>query len=97
MPFVGREAELDLLQNAYARAVQTQRAHTVTVFGEPGIGKSRLIHEFVEGVERATVLRGRSVNEAAAALDTSVDAVKSRVYYALRALRVVLSERGVLS
>src|SRR6266511_2818322 len=31
------------------------------VFGEPGIGKSRLVHEFTDGVERATVLRGRSL------------------------------------
>ena len=44
-----------------------------------------------------TVLRGRTVNEAAATLEISVDAVKSRVYYALRALRVVLAERGMLS
>ena len=43
-----------------------------------------------------TVLRGRTVNEAAKALEIPVDAVKSRVYYALRALRVVLTERGVL-
>ena len=43
-----------------------------------------------------TVLRGRTVNEAAAALGISVDAVKLRVYYALRALRVVLAEHGVL-
>ena len=58
-PFVGREVELELLHNTYARAVRDRRAHLVTVFGEPGIGKSRLVHEFVEGVERATVLRGR--------------------------------------
>src|SRR5947208_2184169 len=57
--FVGREVELELLHNTYARAVRDRRAHLVTVFGEPGIGKSRLVHEFVEGVERATVLRGR--------------------------------------
>ena len=31
----------------YARAVRDRRAHLVTVFGEPGIGKSRLIREFV--------------------------------------------------
>src|SRR5436190_15668974 len=58
-PFIGREAELDLLSNTFARAVRDRRAHLVTVFGEPGIGKSRLVHEFVEGVERATILRGR--------------------------------------
>ena len=58
-PFVGREGELELLHNAYARAVRDRRAHLATVFGEPGIGKSRLVHEFVEGIERATILRGR--------------------------------------
>jgi len=58
-PFVGREGELELLHNAYARAVRDRRAHLATVFGEPGIGKSRLVHEFVEGIERATILHGR--------------------------------------
>src|SRR5512132_2187721 len=60
-PFVGREIELQLLENTFARAVRDNRAHLVTVFGEPGIGKSRLVYEFVESVERATVLRGRSL------------------------------------
>ncbi len=60
-PLVGREGELELLQNTYARTVRDRRAHLVTVFGEPGIGKSRLVHEFVEGIERATILRGRSL------------------------------------
>jgi predicted ATPase/class 3 adenylate cyclase len=58
-PLVGREAELELLQNTYARTVRDRRAHLVTIFGEPGIGKSRLLHEFVEGIERATILQGR--------------------------------------
>ena len=32
----------------------------MSVFGAPGIGKSRLVHEFAAGLdERATVLRGR--------------------------------------
>ncbi|HEX7310851.1 MAG TPA: AAA family ATPase, partial [Gaiellaceae bacterium] len=60
-PFVGRDVELDLLHNTYSRAVRDRRAHLVTVFGEPGIGKSRLIREFAEGIERATILRGRSL------------------------------------
>jgi RNA polymerase sigma-70 factor, ECF subfamily len=42
-----------------------------------------------------TILRDRSVNEAAAVLGVPVGTVKSRVYYALRALRVALEERGV--
>ena len=58
-PLVGRDAELELLQNTYARAVRDRRAQLVTIFGEPGIGKSRLVYEFVESIERATILRGR--------------------------------------
>jgi RNA polymerase sigma-70 factor (ECF subfamily) len=42
-----------------------------------------------------TILRDRTVNEAAEALGIPVGTVKSRVYYALKALRVALAERGV--
>ncbi|XVQ12882.1 sigma-70 family RNA polymerase sigma factor [Spirillospora sp. CA-255316] len=42
-----------------------------------------------------TVLRDRTVNQAAEVLGIPVGTVKSRVYYALRALRVALEERGV--
>ncbi|XRQ04403.1 sigma-70 family RNA polymerase sigma factor [Actinomadura welshii] len=44
-----------------------------------------------------TVLRDRTVNQAAEYLGIPVGTVKSRVYYALRALRVALEERGVTS
>jgi class 3 adenylate cyclase/tetratricopeptide (TPR) repeat protein len=60
-PYVGREEELDLLHNAYARAARDRRAQLVTIFGEPGIGKSRLAREFFSGLERTTVLSGRSL------------------------------------
>lgn len=42
-----------------------------------------------------TILRDRTVNEAAETLGIPVGTVKSRVYYAVRALRVVLEEKGV--
>jgi RNA polymerase sigma-70 factor (ECF subfamily) len=42
-----------------------------------------------------TILRDRTVNQAAEALGIPVGTVKSRVYYAVRALRVVLEEKGV--
>jgi RNA polymerase sigma-70 factor (ECF subfamily) len=42
-----------------------------------------------------TILRDHTVNEAAESLGIPVGTVKSRVYYALKALRVVLAERGV--
>jgi RNA polymerase sigma-70 factor (ECF subfamily) len=40
-------------------------------------------------------MRHRSVNEAADILGIPLGTAKSRVYYALRALRIVLEERGV--
>ncbi len=58
-PFVGREAELELLANTFERTVRDSRAHLVTVYGEPGVGKSRLVREFVSSLEGATVLSGR--------------------------------------
>ncbi|HEX6489918.1 MAG TPA: AAA family ATPase [Gaiellaceae bacterium] len=60
-PLVGRDAELELLQNTYERAVRGRRAHLFTVYGDPGVGKSRLAREFLEGLEGATVLFGRSL------------------------------------
>ncbi len=59
--FVGREHELELLHNSYDRTVRDRRTTLVTVFGDPGVGKSRLVDEFTAGVERATVLTGRAL------------------------------------
>jgi RNA polymerase sigma-70 factor (ECF subfamily) len=55
----------------------------------------RLLSPAHREVLNETILRDRTVNEAAEALGIPVGTVKSRVYYALRALRVVLAERGV--
>jgi tetratricopeptide (TPR) repeat protein len=41
--------------------VRDRRAHLVTIYGEPGVGKSRLAREFVSTLEGATVLVGRSL------------------------------------
>jgi RNA polymerase sigma-70 factor, ECF subfamily len=43
-----------------------------------------------------TILRDRTVNQAAQVLGIPVGTVKSRVYYALRALHAVLAEREIL-
>jgi class 3 adenylate cyclase/tetratricopeptide (TPR) repeat protein len=58
-PLIGRESELELLENTFTRTVRDERATLVTLYGEAGVGKSRLAREFVDGLERATVLRGR--------------------------------------
>ena len=58
-PLVGRESELELLENTFARIVRDRRAALFTIYGDPGVGKSRLAREFVAGLEGATVLSGR--------------------------------------
>jgi tetratricopeptide (TPR) repeat protein len=58
-PLVGRDVELALLRNTFERTVRDRRAHLVTIYGEPGVGKSRLARDFVAGLEGATVLVGR--------------------------------------
>jgi len=60
-PFVGRLSELDLLENTLARTIRDRRPHVFTVYGEPGVGKSRLIREFLAGVEGTTILSGRAL------------------------------------
>ena len=59
-PMVGRGDELAMLLATYTRAVDTRQPQLVTVFGQPGIGKSRLARELLEGVaSEARVLVGR--------------------------------------
>ena len=60
-PFVGREAELELLQNTLERTVRDRRPHVFTIYGEPGVGKSRLVREFLAGAEGVTILSGRAL------------------------------------
>lgn len=43
---VGRTAELGILTEALSRIIHHQHAQAVTIFGESGIGKSRLLYEF---------------------------------------------------
>src|SRR5919109_1133351 len=46
--FVGRDAELAALRAAYAGIVDKRRPHLVTISGEAGVGKTRLVREFWE-------------------------------------------------
>src|SRR3989449_6122228 len=54
-PLFGRERELGRLTDAYRRAVGGQGA-TVLLAGDPGVGKSRLLYEFLKSLESAGVL-----------------------------------------
>ncbi len=51
-PMIGRDQELTLLETVYARTVAEGRPNLVTIYGDPGVGKSRLTAEFVAWVER---------------------------------------------
>jgi class 3 adenylate cyclase len=57
-PIVGRDAELELLQMLLRRVAVERRAHLVTIYGDPGVGKSRLVTEFTASAD-ARVARGR--------------------------------------
>ena len=56
--FIGRSEELGALTAAFSR-IRGGDAAVVNVVGEPGIGKSRLIHEFLDRtIRRTTILTG---------------------------------------
>ena len=63
LPIVGREEELGVLHDAFHAAVTERRCHMVTVFGPAGVGKSRLLKEFLERAGGdATTLKGRCLS-----------------------------------
>src|SRR5262245_16011380 len=52
--FVGRQHELEQIRQAWEQA-QAGRGQIIGVMGEPGIGKSRLFHEFVGAYGRSSL------------------------------------------
>lgn len=59
-PLVGRTAELNRLGSMLTGAEAQRVPHVAVVVGEPGVGKTRLVTEFVRGVERgAKTVTGR--------------------------------------
>lgn len=58
-PFIGRRQELQILQQRLGLALQGQ-GQVVTLAGEPGIGKSRLLHEFLASIAGRKVLQQSS-------------------------------------
>lgn len=60
---IGRGHEARTLDDLLARTLSTGRGHLVSVLGAPGIGKSRLVSDFLDRVgQQARVLRGRCVS-----------------------------------
>jgi len=62
-PMVGRDRELGALVGLLEETIETDRPRLVTLYGPAGIGKSRLVQEFVSlatgRYPEGTVLRGR--------------------------------------
>jgi class 3 adenylate cyclase len=59
-PFVGRDHDLALLKETYARTSRESSLQLVTVAGEPGVGKTRLVTElrrFIEEQPKIVVWR----------------------------------------
>jgi class 3 adenylate cyclase/tetratricopeptide (TPR) repeat protein len=50
-PFVGRQAELELLEGLFDQTLADRAARLVTVVGEPGVGKSRFVAELAAALE----------------------------------------------
>src|SRR6185312_4241437 len=63
-PMIGREGELKILQDALRQAIEDRESQVVTVVGEAGLGKSRLLLEFDRWVEllpdRVWYFKGRA-------------------------------------
>lgn len=92
-PMVGRERELRRLRQAFDDAVSERSCHLFTVLGTAGVGKSRLVAEFLAGVaDQARILKGRclpygegitywpvrEIVHAAAGIDEADDAAAAR-------------------
>ena len=62
-PLVGRAREIAALDAEFRRSVAGPQGRLITLFGQAGVGKSRLIEEFVNSLtDEATVLRGRCLS-----------------------------------
>jgi RNA polymerase sigma-70 factor, ECF subfamily len=102
---VARNLVVDGERARRARPAEVAETALVAVPVDDGVDQAlaaQLVAEAIETLSpehRAAVIetyfRGRSVAEAAGVLGVPAGTVKSRTYYALRALRLALEERGV--
>jgi class 3 adenylate cyclase/tetratricopeptide (TPR) repeat protein len=53
-PLVGRQLELTLMHASYARVQAERHPHLITLLGAPGIGKTRLVREFIAREQEKT-------------------------------------------
>jgi ABC-type oligopeptide transport system substrate-binding subunit/class 3 adenylate cyclase len=64
---VGRDPELLMLQNLFHDTMEDAEVHVVTIIGDPGVGKSRLLYEFENWIKlqpgKTWIIRGRATPE----------------------------------
>ena len=60
-PLVGRDRELERLRQDFARSIEDRVPYLFTLLGTAGVGKSRLVAEFLPQVDART-LRGRCLH-----------------------------------
>ena len=53
-PLIGRQLELTLMHTSYARVQAERHPHLITLLGAPGIGKSRLVRDFIAREQEAS-------------------------------------------
>ncbi len=56
---IGRRDELEFLRATFSSVCSERRCRLLILTGEPGVGKSRLVEEFLERAPEALALRGR--------------------------------------
>ena len=79
LPMVGRATELGLVRLTAARTAHLQRPHLVTMLGQPGIGKSRLVSE-LQRADGATTLTGHCRATASSSpLEPLVEAARAAI------------------
>jgi len=61
-PMVGRKRQRHLLEEAFANVAADGTCQLFTILGTAGVGKSRLVTEFLDGLDGATVVSGRCLS-----------------------------------
>ena len=77
-PFVGRVDEIGRLQASLDDAISAHAVRLVTIIGDPGVGKSRLVTEFVAMLRDGRAVEARCAVEGTVALSPIVEVLRAR-------------------